>query len=146
MKVGCVSADISRWCLLVSGVCGVPIREAVPPALHLSEEEPQEEADGLLLFLHVCEISLWAAQLHRPSCHGHPCECSSAFHPLICRNSCSKSFFFISGKAKADQKNHHLLPVLQRWLRHSVVHRRSCPRSRYPRGGLDHPVWPTWWS
>lgn len=23
-------------------------------------------------------------------------------------------FFFISGKAKADQKNHHLLPVLQR--------------------------------
>lgn len=57
MRVGCVSADASRS-LLVSGVCGVSIREAVPPALHLSEEEPQEEADGLLLLLHVREISL----------------------------------------------------------------------------------------
>lgn len=44
--------------LLLSGVCGLSIGEAVPPALHLSEEEPQEEADGLLLFLHVCQISL----------------------------------------------------------------------------------------
>lgn len=42
----------------VSGLCGVSIREALPAAFHLPEEEPQEEADGLLLFLHVCQIPL----------------------------------------------------------------------------------------
>lgn len=50
----------------------MPIREALPTALHLPEEEPQEEADGLLLFLHVSEIPLRTPQLHRPACHGHP--------------------------------------------------------------------------
>lgn len=50
------------------------IREALPAALHFPEEEQEEEADGLLLLLHVCEIPLRAAKLHRPACHGHPCE------------------------------------------------------------------------
>lgn len=66
---------LMQWSLSlspVSGLCGVSIREALPAAFHLPEEEPQEEADGLLLFLHVCEIPLWTAQLHRPARHGHP--------------------------------------------------------------------------
>lgn len=50
------------------------IREALPAALHVSEEEPEKEADGLLLILYVCEVPLRAAQLHRPTRHGHPCE------------------------------------------------------------------------
>lgn len=50
------------------------------------------------------------------------------------------------GKTKADQTDNHLLPVLQRWLGHFVVYRRSCSRAGYPWGGLDRPVWPTWWS
>lgn len=56
----------------VPGLRGVSVREALPAALHLPEEEPQEEADGLLLVLHVRQISLRAAQLHRPARHGHP--------------------------------------------------------------------------
>lgn len=59
-------------CVYVSGLRGVSVREALPAAVHLPEEEPQEEADGLLLVLHVREIPLRAAQLHRPARHGHP--------------------------------------------------------------------------
>lgn len=55
----------------VPGLRCVSVREALPAALHLPEEEPQEEADGLLLVLHVRQISLRAAQLHRPARHGH---------------------------------------------------------------------------
>lgn len=68
----CWCSDLSLSLSPVSGLCGVSIREALPAAFHLPEEEPQEEADGLLLFLHVCEIPLWTAQLHRPARHGHP--------------------------------------------------------------------------
>lgn len=57
---------------VVSGLCGVSIRKALHATFHLPEEEPQEEADGFLLFLHVGQIPLRATQLHRPARHGHP--------------------------------------------------------------------------
>lgn len=48
------------------------VREALPAALYLPQEEPQEEDDGVLLLLHVCEVPLRTAQLHRPARLGHP--------------------------------------------------------------------------
>ena len=71
-------------------VCGVSQRQALPPPLHLLEEEPEQEGDGVLLLLHVGEVPPRAVELHRPGLHVHP------------------------RKAEADKANHHLLPILQR--------------------------------
>lgn len=72
----------------VPGLRGVSVREALPAALHLPEEEPQEEADGLLLVLHVRQISLRAAQLHRPARHGHPRKCCSHLWCVLSVGAC----------------------------------------------------------
>lgn len=62
--------------------------------------------------------------------------------------SCSERSFALyhfAGQTKADQTYHHLLPVLQRWLRHPAVHRRGSSRAGHPRGGLDRAVRPSRW-
>ena len=49
----------------------MPFRKAAAVAVHLPEEEPQEEGDGVLLVLHVGQIPQRALQLHRPACSVH---------------------------------------------------------------------------
>lgn len=134
----------------MSGLRGVSVREALPAAVHLPEEEPQEEADGLLLVLHVREIPLRAAQLHRPARHGHPrksCSQSALEREKLCESvtatvTAALLPLWPAGQAEADQAHHHLLPVLQRRLGDPAVHGRGRPRTGHPRGGLDRPVRP----
>ncbi len=66
--------------VLFLGICRMSFGKTFPAALHVSEEEPQEETDGVLLVLHVCEVPLWAAQLHRSARHGHSRESPSHTH------------------------------------------------------------------
>lgn len=33
-------------------------RKAIPPAIHFPQEESEEEADGFLLIMYVCEVPL----------------------------------------------------------------------------------------
>lgn len=60
---------------------------------------------------------------------------------------CDECFCFhgLTGEAETDEENYNVFPVLQRRLWHSPLYGRGCPRSRYPRGGLDCSVRPTRW-
>lgn len=39
--------------------------ETIPPSLHIPEEEPQEESDGVLQFLSLRSVPPRTAKLHR---------------------------------------------------------------------------------
>lgn len=41
---------------MIPGLCSVPDREKIPPALHVPEKESEEEDDGVYEFLHGCEV------------------------------------------------------------------------------------------
>ncbi len=50
--------------LLVSGLCGLSERQAVSFVVHVSEEEPQQESDGVLLFLQLSQVPQRIVELH----------------------------------------------------------------------------------
>ena len=54
-----------------AGLRHLPVRQAAAAALHLPEEEPQEEGDGVLLVVHVGQVPRRALQLHRPAGYEH---------------------------------------------------------------------------
>lgn len=41
-----------------AGLCGVSIRKKIPFALHIPQEEPEEETDGVFFFVYVSEVPL----------------------------------------------------------------------------------------
>ena len=47
---------------------------AVPPPLHLPQEEQRQEGDGVPLLLQLCQIPRRAAELHRYPSSGYPCK------------------------------------------------------------------------
>lgn len=57
-----------------AGLCGVSIRKKIPFALHIPQEEPEEETDGVFFFVYVSEVPLWITQLHWSACFGHSCK------------------------------------------------------------------------
>ena len=75
-------------------VCGLSQWQTVPSPLYLPEEEQEQESDGVLLLLYVCEVPPRVVELHRPRLYVHPRE------------------------AKADKTDNHLLSVLQRRFRY----------------------------
>ena len=99
-------------------VCGLPQWQTLPSPLYLPEEEQEQESDGVLLLVHVCEVPPRVVELHRPRLYVHPRE------------------------AKADKTDNHFLSVLQRrfryfntWLNLLVLEGEYCELivgSRYP--------------
>lgn len=59
---------------MVTGVRGVSIGTPLPAAVHIPQEEPQEEGDGVLQCMSLSQVPPRATQLHRPACHVHPCK------------------------------------------------------------------------
>lgn len=59
--------------LFFSGLRCLSIREASSTFVYVPEKEPQQEGDGVLLIMQLCEISSRIVQLHRYLRTVHPC-------------------------------------------------------------------------
>ena len=70
-------------------VWGLPQWQTLPSPLYFPEKEQEQESDGVLLLVHVCEVPPRVVELHRPGLYVHP------------------------RKAKANETDNNLLPVLQ---------------------------------
>ena len=87
-----------------AGLRRLRVRQPLPPPLHLSEEEPQQEGDRLLLVVQLGQVPLGAPQLHRPA-GARPAR-----------------------RPEAEQAHRDLLRVLLRRERHPPLHRRRRAR------------------
>lgn len=56
------------------GICSVSFWKKIPFALHIPQEEPEEETNGIFFFMYVSEVPLWVTQLHWSAGFGHSCK------------------------------------------------------------------------
>ncbi len=137
--------------VLFLGICCMSFGKTFPAALHVSEEEPQAEADGVLLILHVCEVPLWAAQLHRSARHGHSRESQSHTHTKRDGNCCWSSvmnvfvFTVLQGKQKQTKRTTTFFQFCNADSGILLCTDVAARGLDYPRGGLDCSVRPTRW-
>mmetsp|Transcript_11576 Transcript_11576/g.39529 ORF Transcript_11576/g.39529 Transcript_11576/m.39529 type:complete len:429 (+) Transcript_11576:592-1878(+) len=101
-----------------AGLRGVPHGQTLPAPLHVSQEEPRQEGDRLLLLVQLGQVPRGAPQLYRPPGARPPRQ------------------------SEAEQAHDHLLRVLPGHRGHPPVHGRGRTRARHPRRGLDRAVRP----
>ena len=60
--------------MLLPGLCCVCLGATIPSAVHVPQEEPQQESHGVLFLVQLGQVPLWIAQLHWHTCTGHTRE------------------------------------------------------------------------